>query len=361
MHEMICNWFWKSISYQENIHFPLHNYMFVRSGIEFFKNHMKRLLVCCWLWSCSSCDHVALRNLILDARHSRSFDSRCIQKFVEVDCKIRLFICLFFFFGFVLFHWTKNYFANVPCFMHDSPVGFPVILSLTDWWNDNLWAELGDAIWVPVFETVLRICSHGWRISGFTKQDLEEDLCFSSSFSDYPRCAYIFIITTCGRASSTKFIPWSTSPAGSPICAKAPEKPRTCKVGRTRQVHQLQDVSNYWAARWWMRVFGASCQRWNWSWYLLDYHWKILCVCKPWIPIGSCLSAALFSNNAWNKLFLREVQGLDSSPKWSKDLVPFVGISTSLMLQLVNGITSHSQDHQTQSQQAFSPLQQLED
>ncbi len=94
MHEMICNWFWKSISYQENIHFPLHNYMFVRSGIEFFKNHMKRLLVCCWLWSCSSCDHVALRNLILDARHSRSFDSRCIQKFVEVDCKIRLFICL---------------------------------------------------------------------------------------------------------------------------------------------------------------------------------------------------------------------------------------------------------------------------
>jgi hypothetical protein len=45
----------------------------------------------------------------------------------------------------------------------------------------------------------------------------------------------------------------------------------------------------------------------------------------------------------------------------SKDLVPFVGTSTSLMLQLVNGITSHSQDHQTQSQQAFSPLQQLED
>ncbi len=150
---------------------------------------------------------------------------------------------------------------------------------------------------------------------------------FPVVFSDYPRCAYIFIITTCGRASSTKFIPWSSSPAASPICAKAPEKPRTCKVGRTRQVHQLQDVSNYWAARWWMHVFRASYQRWNWSWYLLDYHWRILCVCKPWIPIGSFLSAALFSNNTWNKLFLREVQGLDSSPKWyRRTSFPLLGL-----------------------------------
>ncbi len=206
----------------------------------------------------------------------------------------------------------------------------------------------------------LCICSHGWRISGFTKQDLEEDLCFSSSFFWLSLLRIHFHHHS--LRSRIIYKTWSSSPAGSPICAKAPEKPRRSKVGRTRQaVHQLQDVSNYWAAHWWMHVFGASFQRWNWSCYLLDYHWRILCVCKPWIPIGSCLSAALLSNNTWNNLFLREVQGLDSSPKWSKDLVPFVGISTSLMLQLVNGITSHSQDHQTQSQQAFSPLQQLED
>jgi len=107
------------------------------------------LLVCCWRWNCSSCDHVALLKLILDARHSRSFDSRCIQKFVEVDCKIRLFICLFIFLG-LFCSIVKKYFANVSCFMHDSPVGFPIVLWLTVWWNDNLWAELGVAIWVPV-------------------------------------------------------------------------------------------------------------------------------------------------------------------------------------------------------------------
>ncbi len=132
------------------------------------KNHMKMLLVWCWLWSCSSYDHIALRNLILDARHSNCFDSRCIQKFVEVDCKIRLFIRLFFCFLGLFCSIVKKYFANVPCFMHDSPVGFRIILSLTDWWNDNLSAELGDAIWVPVFELVLCICSHGWRLNGFT-------------------------------------------------------------------------------------------------------------------------------------------------------------------------------------------------
>jgi len=64
------------------------------------------LLVCCWRWSCSSCDHVALRKLILDVNHSRSFDSWCIQKFVEVDYKIRLFIYLFLLLG--LMHLIKS-------------------------------------------------------------------------------------------------------------------------------------------------------------------------------------------------------------------------------------------------------------
>ncbi len=64
------------------------------------------LLVCCCRWSCSSYDHVALSKLILDACHSRSFDSRCIPKFIEVDYKIRLFIYFYLFLG--LMHLIKS-------------------------------------------------------------------------------------------------------------------------------------------------------------------------------------------------------------------------------------------------------------
>jgi hypothetical protein len=109
------------------------------------------LLVCCWLWSCSSCDHIALRNLILDARHSRSFDSRCILKFVEVDCKIRLFICLFLFFGFVLFHCQKIFckcalfHAWFSCGISDHTFAY----SLMKWQSLSWigWCHLGSSLW----------------------------------------------------------------------------------------------------------------------------------------------------------------------------------------------------------------------
>jgi hypothetical protein len=94
-----------------------------------------------------------------------------------------------------------------------------------------------------------------------------------------------------------------SSPAGSPICAKALEKPRTCKVGRTRQVHQLQDVSNYWATHCWMHVFGASCST-------VSSHSKVTwCHIKTWLD-GSCFK--------WIKLW--------GTCLWCQiELVPMIG------------------------------------
>jgi len=146
---MICNWFLKNSSYQENIHFPLYSYMFVRSIIEWKKSYEN---VACLL--------LAMELQQLWSYSLTQFDFGCasfkkfwfsVQKNLEVDCKIRLFICLFLFFGFVLFHCQKKickcalFHARFSCGISDHTFAYWLMKWQSLSWIG--WCHLGSSLW----------------------------------------------------------------------------------------------------------------------------------------------------------------------------------------------------------------------